>query len=81
MNWDREVRTQDFKPALSRYGRFLEGNGLRKSTISSYVFRVGKFLEFAQSDEPQAEDFDSFQVLQDKKLSGSSIIVKNLIIV
>jgi hypothetical protein len=49
VNWDREVRTEDFKPALKHYNRYLDDDGLRKSTITSYVFRVGKFLEFAQN--------------------------------
>ncbi|MDH7597447.1 MAG: phage integrase N-terminal SAM-like domain-containing protein [Methanothrix sp.] len=74
VNWKREVHTEDFKPALRRYTRYLEENGLRESTISSYVFRVGKFLEFAQTDEPDADDFAAFQeTLYDKRLSRSSI--------
>ncbi|MGB9902538.1 MAG: hypothetical protein ACPLOT_06095 [Methanothrix sp.] len=35
VNWKREVRTEDFKPALRRYTRYLEENGLMESTISS----------------------------------------------
>jgi hypothetical protein len=74
VNWGREVKTEDFKPALKRYNRYLEDSGLRKSTISSYVFRVGKFLEFAQDDAPQVEDFTRFrEILHEKKLSRSSI--------
>jgi hypothetical protein len=55
VNWDREVCPEDIKPALKRYGRYLEENGLRKSSIPSYVFRVGKFLEFSHSNEPTSK--------------------------
>ena len=74
VNWNREVRTEDFKPALKRYNRYLEDNGLRKSTISSYVFRVGKFLEFAQDDAPEVDKFTKFrELLHERRLSRSSI--------
>jgi site-specific recombinase XerD len=74
VNWNREVRTEDFKPTLKRYDRYQEDNGLKKSTISSYVFRVGKFLEFAKDDAPQVDKFTKFhEVLHERKLSRSSI--------
>ena len=74
VNWEREVRTEDFRPALMRFNRYLEDNGMRKSTITSYVFRVGKFLEFAQNDAPHVDDFEKFrEILNEKKLSRSSI--------
>ena len=73
-NWEREIGTDDLNPALKRYARYLEEIGLRDSTISSYVFRVGKFLEFAQDDAPIVEDFTRFrETLQDKRLSRSLI--------
>jgi hypothetical protein len=53
VNWERQACKEDFKPVLKRYDRYLEENGIRESTRSSYVFRVGKFLEFAQDDAPQ----------------------------
>ncbi len=61
VDWTREGTTEDLKPALKRYGRYLEDKGLRKSTIESYVFRVGKFLEFAQDETPQVEEFARFR--------------------
>jgi hypothetical protein len=74
VNWIREVRSEDLKPALMRYNRYLEDLGLRKSTITSYVLRVGKFLAFAQGDAPQVEDFTRFrEMLLDHRLSRSSI--------
>jgi hypothetical protein len=74
VNWEREVRTEDFKPALKHYNRYLEDIGLSKSTITSYVFRVGKFLGFAQDDAPQVDKFTKFrELLHEKKLSRSTI--------
>lgn len=74
INWDREVETEDLKPALKRYRRYLEDLGHRESTIESYVFRVGKYLEFAQTDAPSQEDFAKFrEKLHDERLSRSSI--------
>ena len=74
INWDREVKTADLKPALKRYGRYLEDIGLRDSTIESYVLRVGKYLEFAQTDAPSLEDFAKFrEKLHDERLSRSSL--------
>jgi len=74
VNWEREVRTEDFGPALKRFNRYLENNGMRKSTITSYILRVGKFLEFAQNDTPHVEDFEKFrEILNERKLSRSSI--------
>lgn len=72
--WDREIRTEDLKPALKRYSKYIEDEGLSKSTISSYVFRVGKFLEFSETDMPSIEKFSEFrEILHEKKLSRSSI--------
>ena len=61
VDWTRGVASDDLRPALKHYGRFLEDKGLRKSTIESYVFRVGKFLEFVRNDTPQVEDFARFR--------------------
>lgn len=74
VNWNRVVKAGDLKPALRRYSQYLEDAGLRKSTISSYVFRVGKFLEYVKTDTPQTDDFLRFkELLHEKKLSRSSI--------
>ncbi len=74
VNWNREVRAEDLKPALKRYNRYLEDAGMRKSTMSSYAFRVGKFLEYIKTDVPNVEDFSRFrETLYEKKLSRSSI--------
>ena len=74
VNWERQKGKEDFKPALKRYYRYLEDSGLRKSTISSYVFRVSKFFEFVKNDTPQVEEFTRFrEILHERKLSRSSI--------
>ena len=74
VSWGRAVGKEDFKPILKRYDRYLEENGIRESTRSSYVFRVGKFLEFAQDDLPLEEEFVRFrEILLERKLSRSSI--------
>jgi integrase/recombinase XerD len=72
--WEREVKKEDFNPSLKHYYRYLQDNGLRESTITSYVFRVGKFLEFARDDTPQEGDFMRFKdILHERKLSRSTI--------
>ncbi|HOK58874.1 MAG TPA: hypothetical protein PK659_07340 [Methanothrix sp.] len=46
VNWKREVRTEDFKPALRRYTRYLKENGLREH--AQYVevdCPLGRFLD------------------------------------
>jgi len=69
VNRIREVRSEDLKPALKRYNRYLEDFGLRKSTITSYGIRVGKYLEFARDDSPHVEDFTRFrETLHEDKL-------------
>ena len=72
--WERQAGNEDFKPALKRYDRYLEENGIREATRSSYVFRVGKFLEFAGDDTPQEGEFTRFKdILHERKLSRSTI--------
>jgi len=64
----------DFEPALSLYEKSLERSGLKPSTIESYVWRVGVFLKFAQSDKPSVSVFDDYQKhLFEKGLSLSGI--------
>jgi site-specific recombinase XerD len=72
VNWRRGDDAKDFMPSLKRFRHFLEDEGLRESTICSYVFRVGKYLEFAASDTPSVEDFKMYQG-SIQKLSRSSI--------
>ena len=74
VNWKREIRKEDLKPAVKRYRRYLEDKGLRTSTIPMYVLHVSKYLEFSETDSPCAEDFARFRdLLHDRKLSRSTI--------
>ena len=72
--WKRELGKEDLKPAVKRYRRYLEDQGLRVSTIPMYVLHVTKYLEFSGTDSPSADDFARFRdQLHDKKLSRSTI--------
>jgi integrase/recombinase XerD len=74
VDWSRETKESDLKPALSRYRRYLTNMGFRESTIEFYVFRAGKYLEFAKTDQPSSEDFIRFrEALQDKRLARSTL--------
>ena len=74
VNWKREISKDDLKPAVQRFKRYIEDKGLRASTIPMYVFRVSKYLEFAETDSPSTNDFARFRDdLHDRKLSRSTI--------
>jgi integrase/recombinase XerD len=74
VSWTREIGVEDLKPALKRYNRYLEDGGLRDSTITMYVFRVGKFLEFAKDNKPPVDEFTRFrETLNERCLSRSTI--------
>ncbi|MCJ7442964.1 MAG: site-specific integrase [Methanotrichaceae archaeon] len=74
ISWDRKTSPEDIKPALKRFRHHLKDIGLRDSTIESYVFRLGKYLEFAQNKVPTEETVISFRAtLHEKALSISSI--------
>jgi hypothetical protein len=74
VNWKREIGKEDLKPAVQRYKRYLEDKGLRASTVPMYVLRASKYLEFSETDSPNADDFARFRDhLHDKKLSRSTV--------
>jgi integrase/recombinase XerD len=74
VNWKREIKAEDIKPAIKRYKRYLEDQGLRASTIPMYLLHVTKYLEFSQTDSPTPDDFAKFRdLLHDRKLSRSTI--------
>lgn len=67
-------KQDDYAPVLSLYRKSLERSCLKPSTIESYVWRVGVFLRFAQSDRPSVSAFEEFQqYLFDRGLSLSGI--------
>jgi hypothetical protein len=48
--------------------------GFREQTIESYVFRAGKYLEFAGTDQPTQEDHSRFRdFLQEKRLARNTL--------
>ena len=66
--------TNDFRPALIQYRRYLEDNGFRKSTINSYIDRAGRYLQFAETDRPSPNALDHFRkTLHSRHLSRSTI--------
>ena len=74
VDWDITPFEVNLKPALIRFRRYLNDIGLRKSTIDSYIIRVNKFLDFAQSDNPPVIAFEEFRdQLHSKHLSRSSL--------
>ncbi|NPV62994.1 MAG: tyrosine-type recombinase/integrase [Methanotrichaceae archaeon] len=74
IDWSRTTKKTDIQPALRKFRRHLEANGFRESTIEGYVFRSGKYLEFAQTDHPTPEEHSRFREhLISKKLSRSTL--------
>jgi integrase/recombinase XerD len=74
VDWSRETKKSDLEPALRGYERYLVNLGFRDSTIAMYVFRAGKYLEFAKTDQPLPSDFDTFrEVLLERRLSRSTL--------
>jgi hypothetical protein len=77
VNWNREIGKEDLKPAVKRYRRYLEDKGLRTSTIPMYVLHVSKYLEFSETDSPNADDFARFRDFSmiENCLAARSIII------
>ncbi len=74
VDWIRKTKKSDIDPALRRYKLYLLDLGFRDSTIESYVFRAGKYLEFAGTSQPTAEDHTKFrEYLQTKNLARSTL--------
>jgi integrase/recombinase XerD len=74
VDWSREIKMSDLKPALGRYQSYLSKLGFSDQTIESYVFRAGKYLEFVKTDQPTTEDHSRFRdYLQEKKLARNTL--------
>ena len=70
INWN--LPENDTK--LRRFRRYLRDNGVRPSTLENYVFRVSKYFEFCNDQEPSPEMAQNYRdFLMDKNLSNSSI--------
>ncbi len=72
INFDIKITT-DFEPALKRFRRYLEGQGMRKATVTGYLGNVRRYLKFAQSDRPSNQDLELFRdILAERKASRST---------
>jgi len=70
VDWSRETKKGDLEPTLRGYERYLVNLGFRQSSIDMYVFRVGKYLEFVETDQPSPSDFTRFrEVLQELQIT------------
>jgi hypothetical protein len=74
VNWKREIRKEDLKPAVKRYRRYLVDKGLRASTILMYVLHVSKYLEFSETDPPCADDLCDICTLQSHRSARSTSV-------
>jgi integrase/recombinase XerD len=61
INWAIKDNKDIIETALNRYSRFLEQLGRRPSTISSYVFHVEKYLQFAGTDRPSDKNLQDYR--------------------
>lgn len=74
VDWCNVSEIQDLSPALKRFRNYLRNKGFRESTYEPYIYSVRKYLEFANTDQPSAEDADRYrQMLLDRNLSRSTI--------
>jgi len=72
INWEIK-NTTDFEPALKRFRRYLEGQGMREATVTGYLGNVGRYLKFAKSDRPSNQDLESFRDnLAERKVSRAT---------
>ena len=60
VDWHKGIAVEDHNHSLKSFKRRLEECGLRASTIEMYVFRVGKYLEIAHTDDPTLDDLYVF---------------------
>lgn len=73
INWHKKISVDPNMP-LKRYKRYLQDIGFRESTIDSYVGHVGRYLNFAGTDNPSTDSAVKFRdTLHDRNLSRSTI--------
>jgi integrase/recombinase XerD len=74
IDWTREGQIKDINPALAQFERYLLDKGFRRSTIDGYMVCAGKYLEFAKTDIPLAEDAAKFrEILMERNLARSTL--------
>jgi integrase/recombinase XerD len=70
ISWD--IPNHDVQ--LKRFNRYLRDKGVRPSTLSDYLQRARKYLEFCGSDQPSPEKAQEYRDhLLDRELSRSSV--------
>ncbi len=74
IDWKIETQIKDINPALAQFERYLRDKGFRSSTIDGYMVCAGKYLEFAKTDIPLAEDAAKFrEMLMERNLARSTL--------
>lgn len=74
VDWSIKAGVDDFRPILRRFDSYLKGIGLRDSTINDYVGRVGRFLKYAQTDQPSIDIANEYRdQLISRNLARSTI--------
>jgi integrase/recombinase XerD len=72
IDWNIATST-DFEPSLKRFRRYLEGLGIRESTIIGYVGNIGRYLKFAKTNQPSHQDLELFRDnMADRKMGRST---------
>lgn len=72
VDWSIATST-DFEPSLKRFRRYLEGLGIRESTIIGYVGNIHRYLKFAKTNQPSHQDLEHFRDhMADKKMARST---------
>jgi len=61
VDWSIKAEVEDFKPTLTRFDNHLKSIGLRESTVIDYVSRVGRFLKYAQTDQPSIDIANAYR--------------------
>jgi hypothetical protein len=58
VDWSIKDSSDVIGIALKRYQRFLEQQGRRPSTVTSYLFHAEKYLRFANTERPSEDAKD-----------------------
>jgi integrase/recombinase XerD len=61
VDWSIRAEAEDFKPILRRFNSYRKGIGLRESTITDYVGRLGRYLKYAQTDQPSVDTAKAYR--------------------
>jgi integrase/recombinase XerD len=74
VNWSLHNNNGSIEIQLACFERYLQGMGLRPSTIEMHIFRAGKYLRSVEGNQPTTHDFKSFrEKLLERKLSRNTV--------